>query len=486
VTKEYPGVRALDDVTFALEQGEVHALVGENGAGKSTLMKILAGAISTEAGRIMLNGAEVRLDSPADAQRLGIGVIYQDFKLVPELSAAENILLGHEPSRTMDQFIDDAELHRRARALLDQLGESFDARIPVKDLSAAQRQMVEIAKALSRNVRVLVMDEPTAPLTERETERLFSVVRALRSDGVSIIYISHRLEEIFEIADRITVLRDGKVVTTCMVSEATPAALIRWMVGREVSDEYPRLSRERSTELLRVDRLRTARLRDVSFTLHRGEILGIAGLVGAGRTDLARAIFGADPLEEGEVILEGIPITIHSPHEAISAGIGLLTEDRNQQGLFLLRNIRENITISDLRSFRGRFLLDRGKERSAAAEHAKRLRIKSAGIEADVDTLSGGNRQKVVLARWLQTHPRVLIFDEPTVGIDVGVKYEIYVLINELVREDVGVIVISSDLPELLGLCDRVLVLCDGRVSGTLDRSDATKERVLSLATAFN
>jgi ribose transport system ATP-binding protein len=473
-------------VNFELERGEIHALVGENGAGKSTLMKILAGAIARDGGRIVLDGEDVGLASPGEAQQRGIGVIYQDFKLVPELSAAENILLGHEPTETVFHFVQRGRLRSRAHRLLQQLGESIDVRAPVKALTVAERQMVEIAKALSRNVRLLVMDEPTAPLTDRETANLFRVVRSLKADGVSIIYISHRLEEIFEIADRITVLRDGRVVVTCPASEATPSKLIRWMVGREMDEEYPRLARRRSDELLRVEHLTNRRLQDVSLTLYRGEILGIAGLVGAGRSDLARAIFGADPIQSGNMFLEGAPLRPRSPYEAIKAGIGLLTEDRNQQGLFLLRSVRENITVSDLRPVRGRFLLDRNKERGIASQFVERLRVKPGGTEMEVNALSGGNRQKVVLARWLHTRSRVLIFDEPTVGIDVGVKYEIHVLMNELARDGIGVIMISSDLPELLGVCDRVVVLCSGRVSGVLSRDEATKERVMSLATAFS
>ncbi len=485
IIKQYPGVRALGGVSFELRPAEVHALVGENGAGKSTLMKILAGAIARDAGTILLDGREARLTSPADAQAEGIGIIYQDFRLVPELSAAGNILLGHEPLRPGTPFIDAAAVAGVATELLGRLGETFDVRTPVRDLTTAQRQMVEIARALSRRVRILVMDEPTAPLTDRETENLFRVIRTLKAEGVSVIYISHRLEEIFQVADRITVLRDGAVVTTCPVAGTSTADLIRWMVGRTLEQEFPSIPRTPADEILRIEHLTTRRVKDVSLSVRRGEILGIAGLVGAGRSDLGRAIFGADPVESGTIVLEGKSIAPASPQDAIRAGIGLLTEDRNNQGLFLQRTVRENITIADLRQIRRGLILDLKQEKAAADKFVNSLRIRPANREAGVETLSGGNRQKVVLARWLYTQARVLIFDEPTVGIDVGVKYEIYVLMNELARDGAGVIMISSDLPELLGVCDRIAVMCDGRITGTLTRAEATRERVMALATAF-
>ena len=486
IVKDYPGVRALDGVTFELVHGEIHGLVGENGAGKSTLMKILAGATGKDGGRILIRGKEVEISSPVAGQELGIGTIYQDFKLVPELSVAANIFLGHEPVRTAARLIAFDRLRSEARSLLDQLGEPIDPDAKVGALSVAQRQMVEIAKALSRKASILVMDEPTAPLTDRETANLFRVVRALKAEGVSVIYISHRLEEIFEITDRITILRDSAHVVTTRTVEATPAKLIRWMVGRELEEEYPHLERERGEEMLRIEGLSNPRLRDIHLALYRGEILGIAGLVGAGRSDLARAIFGADPITAGNIRLGGDQLDLRSPADAIQAGIGLLTEDRNQQGLFLGRSVRENITVSDLSQVRGRFLLDKRKEKSIASGFAASLRLRPADPEVEVSTLSGGNRQKVIVARWLHTRSRVLIFDEPTVGIDVGVKYEIYLLMNELAREGVGVIMISSDLPELLGICDRIAVMCGGRITGLLSRDEATKERVLALATSFN
>jgi len=478
----YPGVLALDGVDFTLEEGEVNCLVGENGAGKSTLIKVLSGAIRRESGTVSVAGEESRLGTPADAQHLGIGVIYQDFKLVPALSVAENILLGSEPVRGRTPIIDRRAMVARASAALGQLGETIDTSLPVGRLSVAQQQMVEIAKALSRNVRILAMDEPTAPLTERETESLFGVIRALKARGVGIIYISHRLEEIFEVGDRVTVLRDGTLVHTCPIAEIDRRGLIRKMVGRELENEYPREALERGNEILRVEHLSSARVTDVNLTLYRGEILGLAGLVGAGRSELARLVFGADRRTAGRILLDGREIAPESPHQAIREGIGLLTEDRNRYGLVMQMSIRENISLANLRAMLTGPFIDRKKEESAARRLSDDLRIKAPGTGVNVETLSGGNRQKVVLARWLNTRARVLIFDEPTAGIDVGVKYEIYTLINRLAREGIGVIVISSDLPELLGICHRVAVMCEGRLTGILEGAEATQESVMTFA----
>ncbi len=482
ITKRYPGVLALSGVDFTLQAGEVNCLVGENGAGKSTLIKVLSGAVRRESGSIRIAGEEARLGSPADAQHLGIGVIYQDFKLVPALSVAENILLGSEPVRGRTPIIDRPAMVEQAAAALARLGESIDTGTPVGRLSVAQQQMVEIAKALSRNVRVLAMDEPTAPLTERETENLFAVIRSLKSHGVGIIYISHRLEEIFEVGDRVTVLRDGALVHSCGIREIDRRGLIRKMVGRELENEYPRVTLERGKEILRIENLSSARVTDVSLTLYTGEILGLAGLVGAGRSELARLVFGADTKTGGRMFLDGREIAPDSPHRAIQEGIGLLTEDRNRYGLVMQMSIRENISLANLRAMLTGPFIDRKKEETAARRLADDLRIKAPGIGDIVETLSGGNRQKVVLARWLNTRARVLIFDEPTAGIDVGVKYEIYMLINRLAQQGIGVIVISSDLPELLGICHRVAVMCEGRLTGILEGAGATQEAVMTYA----
>jgi len=483
IRKEYPGVQALDGVSFELRSGEVHCLLGENGAGKSTLMKILAGALEKDAGSIAIDGAEVALRSPAEAQRAGIGMIYQDFKLVPELSVAENILLGNEPTRGASPLIDVDRMHAVARAALAQLGEEIPTTAQVSSLSVAQRQIVEIAKALSKRVRILAMDEPSAALTEKELANLFAVIRRLKAEGVGIIYISHRLEEIFEIGDRVTILRDGAFIHSCAMSDVDRHSLVKWMVGRELEQEYPKIDLVRGEELLRVEHLDAGMLKDITFSLYRGEILGCAGLVGAGRSELASVLFGATPKERGRVLFDGVEVAPRSPREAIDLGIGLLTEDRNRYGLIMHMSVRENISLSNLRKVVKRFFIHRPSEESVARQFSDDLRIKTPTIEQEVEHLSGGNRQKVVLARWLFTRSKLLIFDEPTSGIDVGVKYEIYQLINRLAKEGIGVLVISSELPELLGISDRVVVMHEGRIAGILARAEATPERVMTLAT---
>ena len=484
ITKHYSGVVALDSVAFSLEPGSVHCLLGENGAGKSTLIKILSGAIGKDSGEILLDGEPVSIDSPSAAQRVGISTIYQDFKLVPELSVAENIMLGNEPTTSL-KLIDYAAMNDRARALLRQLGEVIDPTEPVRNLSTAKQQVVEIAKSLSRNVRILILDEPTAPLTDRETEILFGIIRKLKTDGVGVIYISHRLEEVFKIGDRITVLRDGKNVGSFGVKEVDRPTLIRSMVGRSLEDEFPRTELARGTEILRVQGLGNQSVHDFSFSLQWGEILGLAGLVGAGRTELARILFGADKALGGKILLDGKELLPRSPQEAIEAGIGLLTEDRNSQGLFLQMNVRENISAANLASLCTGPFVRRKEEDAVAKQYIDRLQVKTPDAETCVETLSGGNRQKVVLARWLFADSKVLIFDEPTVGIDVGVKYEIYQLINNLAKSGVGIMVISSDMPELLGICTRIAVMCEGRITGFLTREDASQEKIMELATAF-
>ena len=483
IRKQYPGVLALDNVGFDLHAGEVHCLLGENGAGKSTLMKILSGALQKDSGSICIDGKEVEFSSPADSQRCGIGMIYQDFKLVPELSVAENILLGSEPKKRNSPFIDFKTMHETARGVLAQLGEEIPTAAIVSTLNTAQRQMVEIAKALSKNVRILAMDEPSAALTEKELKNLFAVIRRLKTEGVGVIYISHRLEEIFEIGDRVTILRDGAFIHACPISEVDRRSLVRWMVGRELENEYPKLSLERGNEILRIEHVHAGILKDINLTLYKGEILGFAGLVGAGRTELARVIFGADEMESGQIFLEEKKIAPRSPREAIDLGIGLLTEDRNKYGLMMQMSVRENISLSNLRDVLKGIFVNRSKENAVANRFKDDLRIKTPTIEQEVEHLSGGNRQKVVLARWLFTKSKLLIFDEPTSGIDVGIKYEIYNLINQLAKDGIGVIVISSDLPELIGMSDRVVVMHEGRIAGILSRTDATQERVMTLAT---
>src|SRR5437667_1226419 len=403
IRKQYPGVLALDDVSFELRAGEVHCLLGENGAGKSTLMKILSGALQKNSGSILIDEREVDINSPADSQRQGIGMIYQDFKLVPELSVAENILLGSEPGIGRSPFIDFHRMHEAARAALEQLGEAIDTHAQIRTLSIAQRQIVEIAKALSRKVRALAMDEPSAALTENELRNLFVVIRRLKSEGVGIIYISHRLEEIFEIGDRVTILRDGKWIHTAPIAEVDRRSLVRWMVGREIEQEYPKASLQRGKEILRIDHVHAGMLRDINMSVHQGEIFGLAGLVGGGRSELARVIFGADPKESGSMFLDGSEIAPRSPRDAIDLGIGLLTEDRNKYGLIMQMVVRENISLSNLRAIVRSGFINRAKEIDAAQKFTNDLRIKTPTIEQEVEHLSGGNRQKVVLARWLFT-----------------------------------------------------------------------------------
>lgn len=484
ITKRYPGVVALDNVSVELHAGEVLCLVGENGAGKSTLMKILSGALTKDSGDVLIEGRDIQLRSPAEARNLGIGMIYQDLKLVPELTVAENIVLGHEPRRGFFRLIDQSQMKRAAVQALEQLGEDINPSAQVKELSIAQQQLVAIARAIAQQVRILVLDEPTAPLTTKEIEKLFTVLRALKSSGVGIVYISHRLEEISEIADRITVLRDGKVVRTTPASSLDRPSLIRLMVGREMENEFPLIERKPGNVVLEVRGLLTPKLNNISMSVRRGEVVGLAGLVGAGRTELARAIFGADPIISGEVLLDGTRIHPSSPREAIDLGIGLLTEDRNQLGLIMEMNIRENISLSFLQSMMRGLFVDSGKELDRTGKISKKLRVKTPSIDQKVTALSGGNRQKVVLARWLLGNMKVLTFDEPTNGIDVGVRYEIYQIINQLAVDGLGIIVISSDLPELLGICDRIFVMREGHITGEVSRGEATQEKIMSLATS--
>ncbi|HLB00210.1 MAG TPA: sugar ABC transporter ATP-binding protein [Bacteroidota bacterium] len=482
IKKTYPGVLALDSVDFDVLPGEVHCLLGENGAGKSTLMKILAGALAADSGSILIEGREVDIDSPTAAQALGIGMIYQDFKLVPELTAAENIMLGHEPRSFGGLFLDRTATDAAALAVLAELGEEVPMNAPVRTLSLAERQVVEIGKAMSRTLKILALDEPTASLTSPERANLFEAVRKLKALGVGVIYITHRLEEIFEIGDRITVLRDGHNVDSSSVNDATGATLIRSMVGRELSGEYPRNRRGGGETLLRLENISGGAITGVDLEVRAGEVLGLGGLAGAGRTELARIIFGTDPIEGGRMIFRGAEIRPGSPREAIDLGIGYLSEDRNRDGLVLEMSVRENITLPSLPKVTRGWFIDKKTEGEACGGLIKQLTIKTPDMNRRVEELSGGNRQKVVLARWLMTNSRLLIFDEPTAGIDVGVKFEIHSLIDSLAAGGMGVLVISSDMPELLGVSDRVAVMSGGTVTGVLARGEATQERIMELA----
>ena len=484
VTKRFPGVLALNNVQFSLRPGEVHCLVGENGAGKSTLMKIVAGAQPMDSGEIILSEGPVAIHSPHHAQQLGISMIYQEFNLSPYLSVAENIFLGREPRLGGTPFINWKKMYADAREVLGRIRVDLDVRKPVNECSVAQQQMVEIGKAISFNSKIIVMDEPSATLTEHELRALFDLIRTLRRQGIGLIYISHRLEEIFEIGDRVTVMRDGEYVGTNGVCDVTRDDIIRMMVGRELKDEFPKETFERGAERLRVEGLtRHGAFSNVSFATHCGEIVALTGLVGAGRTEVARAIFGADRIDGGQIHLDGKPVAVRSPQDAIRQGIGLLTEDRKGQGLVLGMTVRENTTLANLRSLVKFLFVNRREERSVTEKYVRELQIKTPSIEQVVQNLSGGNQQKVVLAKWLFTQSKFLIFDEPTRGIDVGAKVEIYKLMNELVRKGVSILMISSELPEVLGMCDRILVMHEGRLAGELLRKDATQERIMQLAT---
>lgn len=484
IVKKYPGVLALDNVSMDLKAGEVHCLIGENGAGKSTLMKVLSGAIKKDGGEIIIKGNKAEYKSPSESQAFGINIIYQDFKLVPELSAASNIFLGRELKDNF--FINKREMNIKAAEIISQLGEDINVTSPVSKLSTAERQMIEIAKAIIGEVKILAMDEPTAPLTSKEIYNLFNVIKKLKEAGVGIIYISHRLEEIFEIGDRVTVLRDGKVVHSADMKTVNKDSLIKFMVGRELAGEYPVNHAVKGKEILKLEKLNTDKIADISFSLHQGEVLGLAGLVGAGRSELVRAIFGADKLNSGEIYINDKEVKINSPKAAIDAGIALLTEDRNLLGLFMNLSIRENISISNLDKMTKGVFINKISEISETQKQFDKLRIKAPSVETSVESLSGGNRQKVVLARWLQTNSDILIFDEPTAGIDVGVKFEIYNLINNLAEQGKGIIVISSELPELIGISDRIIVMCEGKITGILQRNEVNQEKILNLATKFS
>jgi ribose transport system ATP-binding protein len=484
VCKTYPGVTALEDVDFELIAGEVHCLVGENGAGKSTLVKILGGAEPADEGRISVDGKRLSMHTPADALRAGIGVIYQDFRLVPYLSVAENVSLGRLAGKDRLPIVDWPAVRGRAGRLLEMLGETTPLNRRVADLSPAQQQMVEIARVLNHDARIIAMDEPSATLTDRELENLFRLIRRLTDRGVGVIYISHRLEEVYDIGDRVTVLRDGRNVGTFRIGALERPALVRHMVGREVQDRQSLGAETVGETILRVDHLRREpAVRDLSFQVRRGEIFCLAGLVGSGRTEAVRLIFGADRKRGGRIELFGGEINPRSPREAIDLGIGLLTEDRNQQGLIMELSVRDNIVLSGFKALRRLFKIDWKRADEVGRDSVESLRIKTPSLHQKVMHLSGGNRQKVVLARWLFTDARLMIFDEPTKGIDVAVKSEIHGLLRDLADRGIGVVVISSDLPEVLALGDRVGVMRDGKMISVLDRDEATQESVMRLAT---
>ena len=492
ITKTFPGVRALDGVSFDLEPGEIHALVGENGAGKSTLIKILAGVYPYPdyGGQISLESSEARFANVRESEKAGIAVIYQELSLVKDLSVAENIFLGREPRRF--GIINWEELYSRAQKLLGDLHLAIDARTPVRNLGIGQQQLVEIAKALSQSARILVLDEPTAALTDAEVETLFEILNDLRARQVAMIYISHKLDEVFRISDRITVLRDGKTIDTTGTSETDEPRVIAKMVGRAVDQIFPEPAHVRGELVFEVRNVTVEdpsvpgkRLVDrVGFNARKGEVVGVAGLMGSGRTELLMAIFGAHAgRKSAEIVVNGKSVQIDKPSDAIKNGIGFVTEDRKRYGLVLDQTILKNMTLACLRQLSGRYITSEDSEAAACERAASDLRIKAPSVFTVAGTLSGGNQQKVVLAKWLLTNPRVLFLDEPTRGIDVGAKQEIYAQINRLAERGLAIILVSSELPEVLGLSDRVIVLHEGRVTGEFTRSEATPEAVMSCAT---
>lgn len=483
ITKVYPGVLALDNVSISFKKGEVHAIVGENGAGKSTLIKTITGAIEPSAGTIIYNGREHQSFDPIEAIKIGIGAVYQEFNLIPYLSVAENIFYGREMKRGV--FCDFKRMRRETEKILKTFDIMIDPRAQVKDLSVACRQIVEIAKSVSRDVQVLILDEPSAPLTNAEIKSMFKIIKNLKEKGVTIIYISHRLEEIFEISDRVTVMRDSMHIKTMDTKDTDRRSLIGLMVGRELSDNYPAKDTPDTETVLKVKGLNTTLIRNISFTLRKGEILGFAGLVGAGRTEVARALFGADPILSGEIILNGYPAPIKSPRDAIKHGIVLMPEDRKQQALLLGMSVKTNISLTNLKLVSKKGYIFKKKEIKKVGGLIGDLRIKTPSLDQLVRNLSGGNQQKVVLAKWLAANCNILIFDEPTRGIDVGAKQEIYKLMRQLTEHGKAIMMISSEMPELLGMADRIIVMHKGEMMKVLERNEATQEIILDLASGY-
>ena len=493
ICKRFAGVTALDNVDISVHAHEVHALMGENGAGKSTLMKILSGVYRHDNGSIELAGRTVSPSDPRAAQALGIAIIHQELNQVPELSVAENFFLGRELKNRFG-IIDSARMREESKRWLAELGIRVDLAKPLRNLRIAERQLLEIAKAISLDAKVLVMDEPTTALNTAEVQRLFEVVKRLREQGMAVIYISHRMDEIFRISDRITVLRDGKLVGSMPAHELTRHALIKMMVGRELRELFPARTRQSGAEVVAVRGLSVRgsigrqALNDIALTVHAGEIVGLAGLLGAGRTEVLEALFGVPAPERvsGDIRINGTAVRLRSPRDAIGLGIGFVTEDRKQQSLVLVRPVGENASLAALGRFVRGGVLQLRREAKEVGAQVRALRVKTPSLHTAAASLSGGNQQKVVLAKWLLTQPKVVLLDEPTQGIDVGAKAEIYELIDRLAKSGTAVVLASSEMPELLALCDRIHVLCEGRIAGTLDYTEATQERILDLATRYS
>ncbi len=491
ITKRFPGVIALKDVSFDVRRGEFHSICGENGAGKSTLMKILSGVYTGYEGQILVNGEVVNFSGTRDAEERGVSIIHQELNLVEELTVAANIFLGREMTSGWG-LLNDRQMEIEADSLFTQLDSKISPRQLVRELRVGDQQLVEIAKALSRKAEILIMDEPTSALTETEVERLFRVIQKLRASGVTILYISHKMEEVFRLSDRITVMRDGQVVKTLDRTATTPREITHLMVGREIENTHLSANRTpgetilevRSLSLPRYGHARKWRLENISLELKRGEVLGIAGLMGAGRTELLECLFGASSVPpQGEILLKGKPVHFTHPSQAVDAGIAMVTEDRKRVGIFSQMTVRENITLCTLAESTSLGVINSSREQAAAADTIAQLGVKTASTETMITTLSGGNQQKCIIGRWLKTAPDVLLLDDPTRGVDVGAKAELYRVIDKLSRDGLGVIVTSSELPELITLCDRILVLCEGRLTGELQRGEFTEHRIMELAT---
>ena len=485
ICKTFPGVKALDNVDFELRSGEVMALLGENGAGKSTLMKILSGVYTKDGGTIKVNGTEYEHMNPKLAQHVGVAIIHQELNMCKHLSVVENMFLGRELIK--NGTLDNAKMEAEAKKVLNSLGMDIDPRHIVGDMSVSKQQMVEIAKALSINAKILIMDEPTSSLTAREIEELFKIIKQLRENGCGIVYISHRLEELKEIVDRVTIMRDGKYISSANFADVSMNKIISDMVGREITEQFPRVSCKKGEKIFEVKNLNAGRMvRNINISLYEGEIVGLAGLMGAGRTETTRAIFGADPKTSGEIILDGKTLDIKCPMDAIKAGVVLAPEDRKKDGLCTGLSIRHNLALPNLDYICNVLgVINSRREDDLCTKAVENLRIKTPNIEVNSGTLSGGNQQKVVVGKWLARDSRVVIFDEPTRGIDIGAKVEIYNLTNELKKNGIAVMFISSEMPELMGIADRIMVMCDGRITGELSVEEATQEEIMIMAADF-
>ena len=478
ISKSFPGVKALDDVHLNVYAGEVMALLGENGAGKSTLMKILSGVYKKDAGSIIYKGQEIEVSSPAESTRMGIAIIHQELNLIDHMKVYENVYLGREITNSLG-ILNKSEMIKNTKRVLDKLNINIDPNDKVGSLSIAQQQMVEIAKALLVDANIIILDEPTDTLTDKEADILFSIVNELKEQKIGIVFISHKLDEIFKICDRVTVLRDGKFIDERLVSEIDEDLIIKMMVGRDLEEQYPHVDVE-GKEMLRLENLKNKYIDDVSFTINSGEIVGISGLVGAGRTELAKTIYGAYKLDSGSIYLDGEALNIKSPKDALDKGIVYVSEDRKGESLIINMGVTENITLSALNKFIKKIAISNSKEKKAAEDYVERIRIKTPNLKQKVKNLSGGNQQKVAIAKSLLTEPKLLILDEPTRGIDVGARREIYEILNDIKKENKAIMIISSDMQEVLGVCDRIIVMNDGRKKAELTREEASQEKIMS------